>query len=211
MALCVPWYILTEQAWLSLTNVVGPGTQQGLNVVMDRFRKDSSLTDEAPQLELFKLWKQLDARQDLKDAGLFHRRLMPHDVGFGLCLCQKVWHIMLHGPAGYRVRNDLQYLTNKAFFFLFSDEYQVYGSNLLRLLEYELSADVSDGTKANAKRVASAIIRTCCNLSEAGQTNTFFQVLHMTFRRLLYLGASQLLHSRLLIMQRFCLTHSWMG
>ena len=113
---CVPWYILTEQVWISLTNVVGPGTKHGLNVVMDRFRKDSSLTDEAPHLELFKLWKQLDARQDLKDAGLFHRRLMPHDVGFGLCLYQKIWHIMLHGPAGYRVRNDLQYLTNKAIY-----------------------------------------------------------------------------------------------
>ena len=58
---CVPWYILTEQVWISLTNVVGPGTKHGLNVVMDRFRKDSSLTDEAPHLELFKLWKQLDA------------------------------------------------------------------------------------------------------------------------------------------------------
>ena len=54
------------------------------------------------------LFKLLDARQDLKDACLFHRRLKPHDVGFGLCLYQKIWHIMLHGPAGYRVHNDLQ-------------------------------------------------------------------------------------------------------
>ena len=59
LALCVPWFTLSSAMWERFTDVVGPGTRQGLNLVLGRFRHDSSCTDAELQAELADLWRTL--------------------------------------------------------------------------------------------------------------------------------------------------------
>ena len=107
MAHNIAWFTVTESEWQCYVSVCGKGTMQGLNLLNGRFRKCTETSELDLQKELVDLWRDMSTRPELADRTLFDRPLRPSDLGFGLCLGQKIWQCMKSGIAGYRGRSKV--------------------------------------------------------------------------------------------------------